>query len=62
LNELFLNGFGRKNELGNELTLGPMVHVTFIHESMKEGFVCLSHWFSQIMPHLAAHLVSLESP
>jgi hypothetical protein len=29
---------------------------------MKESFVCLSHWISQIMLHLAAHLVSLESP
>jgi hypothetical protein len=42
--------------LGNEHSLEPMVHVTFIHESMKQGFVCLSHWISQIMPHLAAHL------
>ncbi len=29
--------------MNNELTLGPIEHVTVIHESMKEDFVCLSH-------------------
>jgi hypothetical protein len=37
------NSFERKKKLDNELTLAPIAHVTVIHESMKEGFVCLSH-------------------
>jgi hypothetical protein len=29
--------------------LGQMVHITLIHKSMKEGFVSLAPWISQIM-------------
>jgi hypothetical protein len=41
--------------LGNELTLGPMAQVTCIEESMKESFVCLSHWISHESCHILQH-------